>query len=165
MSKINIIVAVTKNMVIGKGNDMPWHLPTDLKNFKRVTQGACVVMGRKCWESIPAKFRPLPNRDNFVLTRNTDYVAEGASIVHSLEEAINKFKHSKKTLFIIGGAEIYKEAFKHANSMFLTDIYNHVEGDIFLEGLDFKEWHLTEFGCLVKENGFDYSIKHYEKKK
>ena len=69
MSKINIIVAVTNNNVIGKGNDMPWNLPSDLKNFKEITSGHCVVMGRKCWESIPPKFRPLPNRMNIVVSR------------------------------------------------------------------------------------------------
>ena len=72
---INIIVAASTNMVIGKNNDLPWYLPTDMKHFKDITKGHIVVMGRKCWESIPEKYRPLPNRTNFVVTRNKDYVA------------------------------------------------------------------------------------------
>ncbi len=97
---IKIIVAVASNGVIGKENDLPWNIPTDLKHFKTITSGHSVLMGRKCWESIPEKYRPLPNRNNIVLTRDTNYVAKGATVEHSLEHVINQFKNNKKTLFI-----------------------------------------------------------------
>lgn len=161
---IKIIVAMASNGVIGKENDLPWNLPTDMKHFKNVTSGHSVLMGRKCWESIPEKFRPLPNRNNIVLTRDTTYVANGATVEHSLEDVISKFKKSNEVLFIIGGAEIYKESFKHAKSMFLTNIYDEVDGDIYLTGLNNKEWDMKEMSEFIYENGFTYSINYYEKK-
>jgi len=84
ISDVSIMVAATTSMVIGKDNDLPWHLPSDMKYFKEVTRGKTVIMGRKCWESIPAKFRPLPNRTNVVITRNKDYVAEGVLLTCDL---------------------------------------------------------------------------------
>ena len=81
---ISVIVATSTNLVIGKNNDLPWHIPSDLKRFKELTSGSVVYMGRKCWESIPTKFRPLPNRDNIVITRDKDYVAEGAIVTSDL---------------------------------------------------------------------------------
>lgn len=161
---IKIIVAVASNGVIGKENDLPWKLPTDMAHFKKITSGHKVLMGRKCWESIPEKFRPLPNRINYVLTRDKDYVAKGAKLVHSLDDKINKFKHSKETLFVIGGAEIYDEMFEHADELFLTTIYNDVDGDIKLKKLDLNRWNMTDISELITENGFDYSISHYVKK-
>jgi dihydrofolate reductase len=162
---IKIIVAVSSNGVIGKENDLPWNLPTDMKHFKSVTSGHAVLMGRKCWESIPEKYRPLPNRENIVVTRNPNYVANGANVVHSLEEGINKYKNSNKILFIIGGAEIYNEAFKYANGLFITDIHNEVVGDITLKGLDLKRWSLQDTSELITENGFEYEMKYYERLK
>lgn len=155
---------MASNGVIGKENDLPWKLPTDMKHFKKVTSGHSVLMGRKCWESIPEKFRPLPNRTNYVLTRNRDYVAKGAKMVHSLEDMILKFKHSKETLFIIGGAELYDATFEHADSMFLTTIYNEVDGDIKITQLDLSKWEMTDLSDLITENELDYSICHYVKK-
>lgn len=157
-------MAIASDGVIGKENDLPWNLPTDMKHFKKVTSGHSVLMGRKCWESIPEKFRPLPNRKNYVLTRNKDYVAKGAKIVHSLEDMILKFKYSKETLFIIGGAEIYDATFEHAESMFLTTIYHVVDGDVKINDLDLMKWEMTDCSELIIENGFDYSISHYKKK-
>ena len=161
---IKIIVAMASNGVIGKENGLPWVLPTDMKHFKNITSGHSVLMGRKCWESIPDKFRPLPNRNNIVLTRNTSYVAKGATVEHSLEDVISKFKKSNNVLFIIGGSEIYNESFKHAKSMFLTNIYNEVDGDIYLTGLNNKEWDMKEMSELIHENGLTYTINYYEKK-
>jgi dihydrofolate reductase len=161
---IKIIVAVASNGVIGKENDLPWKLPTDMAHFKKITSGHKVLMGRKCWESIPEKFRPLPNRTNYVLTRDKDYVANGAKLVHSLDDKLNKFKHSKETLFVIGGAEIYDEMFEHADELFLTTIYNDVDGDIKIRKLDLNKWKMTDISELITENGFDYSISHYVKK-
>ena len=84
MSKISIIAAASENLVIGKDNDLPWNLPSDLKNFKKITEGNFVIMGRKCWESIPEKFRPLPNRHNIVISRDPNYKAVGAAVINDL---------------------------------------------------------------------------------
>ena len=105
---LTLIAAIARNGVIGKGNALPWHLPEDLRRFKALTTGQAVIMGRKTWDSLPAKFRPLPNRLNIVVTRNRDYRAEGATVVGSLDAAI----HASQTLtpFVIGGAELYAHA-------------------------------------------------------
>lgn len=161
---IKIILAMAIDGVIGKENDLPWNLPTDMKHFKKITSGHTVLMGRKCWESIPEKFRPLPNRKNLVLTRDKDYVAKGASVIHSLEDTIKKYKHSRETLFIIGGAEIYDATFDVASELYLTAIYNHVDGDVKVKKLDLSKWVMTDISDLIIENGFDYSISHYKKK-
>ncbi len=161
---IKIILAMAIDGVIGKENDLPWNLPTDMKHFKKITSGHTVLMGRKCWESIPEKFRPLPNRKNLVLTRDKDYVAKGASVVHSLEDTIKKYKHSREILFIIGGAEIYDATFDQASELYLTAIYNNVDGDVKVKKLDLSKWEMTDFSELIIENGFDYAISHYKKK-
>lgn len=161
---INIIVATTTNFVIGKDNDLPWHLPTDMKYFKDTTKGHIVVMGRKCWESIPEKFRPLPNRKNIVMTRDPNYVANGAIVSHDLEQILVSHENSHEQVFIIGGAELYKEAFKYANRLFLTQIYSNVEGDVYLEGLEPNNWNLVEGSELHEENGFKFRFELYEKK-
>lgn len=165
MSKISIIVAASNNMVIGKDNDLPWSLPSDLKNFKKVTQGNFVLMGRKCWESIPEKFRPLPNRDNIVITRNPDYEAKGAAVINDLETIIKVFKNDGEDgeVFIIGGAEIYKKTFDHADKLYLTQVLADVEGDVFLEGLDYQKWVLVETSPDMEENGFKFVFKTFEK--
>lgn len=161
---IKIIVAASSNLVIGKENDLPWNLPTDMKHFKTVTSGHTVLMGRKCWESIPAKYRPLPNRKNIVLTRNTEYVAEGAQVAHNLQDVLKKYKNSDETLFVIGGAEIYDESFEMADYMFFTHIFDEVDGDVKLNKLDFQDWEMTDIDDLVEENGLKFRIEFYQKK-
>ena len=165
MSKISIIAAASKDMVIGKNNDLPWHLPTDLKKFKKITEDSFVIMGRKCWESIPEKFRPLPKRDNIIISRDPDYEAVGATVINDLETIIRVFKNDGEVgeVFIIGGAQIYKEAFKHADKLYLTQIFNDVEGDTYLEGLDFNEWVLTETSEHLIENDIEFRFTTFEK--
>lgn len=163
MSKINIIVAVSQNMVIGKGNELPWSLPSDLKRFKELTSGHDVVMGRKCWESIPAKFRPLPNRNNIVVTRDVAYEAEGATVSNDLEGLINEYLTDglDKEVFIIGGAEIYELTFALANKVYLTLIKQDIEGDVLLTGFDKSRWILSEAERGLEENGFKFSYLTY----
>ena len=165
MSKISIIAAASKNLVIGKDNDLPWNLPSDLKSFKKITEGHFVIMGRKCWESIPEKFRPLPKRENIVITRDKDYNAVGAVTINDLESLIKVFKNDGEQgeVFIIGGAQIYKEAFKHADKMYLTQVLSEVEGDTYLEGLDFSEWVLTETSPKMEENGIEFRFTTFDK--
>lgn len=158
--EISIIVATSANLVIGKDNDIPWHIPTDLKNFKKITEGHTVIMGRKCWESIPAKYRPLPNRRNIVITRNEDYIADGAEVVHSLLGAID-ISSDDGEVFIIGGSQIYKEGFEYADKLYLTQIEEEVDGDIKLEGLNYKDWSLKESSEPIKENGFTYKFETF----
>jgi dihydrofolate reductase len=161
---INIIVAASTNLVIGKDNDIPWNLPTDMKHFKDVTTGHKVIMGRKCWESIPEKFRPLPNRKNYVLTRNTDYVANGATVVHDFDSIIEKYKSTNEELFVIGGSDLYEEAFQHADKLFFTQIYSKVEGDTYLKGLVLKEWELIDGSKILEENELKFRFEVYVKK-
>lgn len=167
MSRINIIVAVTNNMVIGKGNTMPWHLPSDLKNFKHITDGSSVVMGRKCWESIPEKFRPLPNRLNIVITRNEKYEAKGGLTLSNLEKVLTDFKNDGEDdeIFVIGGAEIYKAAFPLADKLYLTKIFENIEGDVYLEGMKHDEWEWESESSTIEENGFRFRFETYLKKK
>jgi len=140
---VSLIAAISKNRVIGKNNDLPWRLPDDMKYFMKTTKGHCVIMGRKNYESIPHKFRPLPERTNIVVTRQKDYSAESCSVVHSLEDglAIAKQK-SEKEVFVIGGAEIYQLALPEANKLYLTEIDAKIEGDTYFPSFDkniFKE--------------------------
>lgn len=128
---------------IGKNNDLMWHLPADMQFFKETTTGHIVVMGRKNYESIPERFRPLPNRENVVLTRSLDYVAEGCRIFYSLESVFEHYEpEEERTVFIIGGGQIYEEAL---NSGKVTEMYiTHVDGtfdaDTFFPEIDEDEW-------------------------
>lgn len=134
---ISYIAALSRNRVIGRNNDLPWNLPDDMKYFMQTTKGHAVIMGRKNYESIPEKFRPLPNRTNIVVTRNKSYLAPGCVIVHSLEEAIRKAGDSPEPeAFIIGGAEIFRAGFQYANRLYLTEIDADIEGDI-----RFPDWN------------------------
>ena len=165
MSRINIIVAASNNNVIGKGNDIPWKLPTDLKNFKQITDGSVVIMGRKCWESLPEKFRPLPNRLNMVVTRNEDFIANGCAVYNDLGYILNFFYSTddKADVFVIGGGEIYKAAFSYAEKLHLTRVLTDVEGDVYLEGFDETEWNLISRSDVMEENGYQFVFEYYEK--
>lgn len=141
---ISLIAALTKNRVIGKNNDLPWHLPDDMKYFMQTTKGHHVIMGRKNYQSIPEKFRPLPNRTNVVVTRQAAFTAPGCSVVHSVEQALALAQSNHETeVFIIGGAEIYREGFGYANRLYLTEIDATLEGDTFFPVFDKKQWTET----------------------
>ena len=120
---ISIIVAIAKDRAIGKDNDLLWNLPDDMAFFKNTTKGHAIIAGRKNYESIPPKFRPLPGRTNIIVTRNKDYKAEGAIVTHSLEEAIEKGKATESDeLFIIGGGQIYKQGLNLCDKIYLTEV-------------------------------------------
>lgn len=136
---ISIIVAVAQNGVIGSDNRLLWHISEDMKMFRRVTTGHPVIMGRKTFESLA---RPLPNRTNVVVTRNTDYRPEGVEVVHSLEEAVAMFPDSEE-LFIIGGGEIYRQAMPLADRLYITKVYADYEGDTRFPDLNRDEWTLV----------------------
>jgi dihydrofolate reductase len=162
---ISIIVAASTNMVIGNNGDLPWNLPSDLKYFKKVTDGKRVIMGRNTWYSIPEKFRPLPNRENIVVSKsNSGIELEGALVFNDLDVLLKTFSESDEETFVIGGAQIYKEAFKYADKLYLTQIYSHIEGDAYLEGLDPIEWSLISSGDMKVENNFKFKFEVYRKK-
>lgn len=138
---ISLIAALSKNHVIGKNNDLPWHLPDDMKYFMLTTKGHHTIMGRKNYDSIPEKFKPLPNRTNIVVTHQRSFRAPGCIVVNSLERGLQLAKENgERETFIIGGAEIYKLGIAHANKLYLTEIDAIIEGDTFFPDFDKNEW-------------------------
>lgn len=157
---ISIIAAVADNNVIGGNNKLLWHLPADLKRFKQLTLGHPVIMGRKTFESIG---KPLPGRENVVITRNPDFKAEGITIVRSLDEVLKKF--SGQDVFIIGGAEIYAQSMSLADKIFLTRIYQLFEGDSFFPAIDERIWKVKreEMHEPDEKNPYRYAFIDYER--
>jgi len=127
--KLTAVVAMTSERVIGKDNDLPWRLPEDLKMFKRTTSGHSVVMGRKTWDSL-GKYKPLPNRQNIVLTRDKDWSEEGATVIHSAEE-LKQLDLLSNQVFIIGGAEIYTLFLPILDELLISLVYENHEGDTY----------------------------------
>ena len=165
--RVSLIVAVSENGVIGKDNDLIWHLPKDMKFFKDTTQGHHVIMGRKNFESIPHKFRPLPNRTNVIITRQSGYIAEDCIVVHSVEESIKVAKKNGDTEpFVIGGGQIYKIALENnmIDRIYLTRIHHTFEGDTFFPNLS-EDWKvIAREDCKADEkNKYDYSFLVLEK--
>jgi len=138
---VSAIAALSKNRVIGRNNDLPWRLPDDMKFFMETTRGHHVIMGRKNYDSLLPKFKPLPQRTNIVITRQRDFVAPGCTVMHSVEPALELArKNSETECFIIGGAEIYKLAMPQTTRLYLTEIDAHVEGDTYFPDIDMKDW-------------------------
>ena len=166
MNQISIIVAVAENNVIGKDNKLIWHLPADMKFFKEKTTGHCVITGRKNYESIPEKYRPLPNRTNIIITRQTHYKAPGAIVVGSVEQALDQAKkRGDAEIFIIGGAEIFKQTMHKANKIYLTKIFHFFEGDTYFPEIDFKQWKEIKREDFQpdEKNKYAYSFIELEK--
>jgi dihydrofolate reductase len=134
--RLSLIVAVARNGVIGQNNQLPWRLPEDLKRFRAITMGHHIIMGRRTWESIK---RPLPGRTSVVVTRRADYAAPGALVVHSLADALAACTGDDE-VFVIGGAEIYREALPLADRIYLTRIDADYAGDAFFPPLPKQEW-------------------------
>ena len=159
--KINIIFARSANGVIGKNNAMPWHVPEDLAHFKKLTLGNPVIMGRKTWDSLPAKFRPLPGRTNVVITRQTGWQAEGTQIARSLQDALTLCQTSNE-VWIIGGAQIYAQAEPLAQHIEVTEIAQDFEGDAFAPTLG-AHWIETAREPHVASSGLHFSFVTYKK--
>ena len=164
---ISLIVAVAENNVIGKNNSLIWHLPADMKFFKEKTTGHCVITGRKNYESIPEKYRPLPNRTNIIITHQKNYTAPGAVVVGSIKDAIEKAEQTgDKEIFIIGGAEIFKQTLHLADKIYYTKIYHAFEGDTFFPPLNDSEWKeisRTE-RAPDEKNKYRYAFIEFQKK-
>ncbi len=160
--KLALIAALANNRVIGKDNQLIWHLPEDLKHFKKLTTGHHIIMGRKTFESIG---KPLPNRVNIVISRNETFRAPGAFLVSSLDQAIKKARPDALP-FIVGGATIYKEALNYVTDMYLTIIDKDFEGDAYFPKFKESDWQIVSESKHTKEgpDGFDYRFVHYQKK-
>ena len=155
--KLHLIYARARNGTIGKDNQMPWHLPEDLAHFKRVTLGQPVIMGRKTWDSLPARFRPLPGRTNIVITRQPDWHADGASRAASIEEAM-QLCGDVPDAWIMGGAEIYRLFLPHADRIELTEVHLNATGDTRLDplGPDWVEVARTSHVAEGERPAFDF---------
>ncbi|MBL0943524.1 MAG: dihydrofolate reductase [Hydrogenophaga sp.] len=162
MPRLNLIYARAANGVIGKDNALPWHLPEDLAHFKRHTLGAPVLMGRKTWDSLPPRFRPLPGRQNTVLTRDAQWRAEGAQRAGSLPEALALCGDAPE-IWVIGGAELYREALPHAQRAVVTEIAQAFEGDAFMPALG-PEWTETAREAHTAANGLPFAFVTYVRK-
>ncbi|GAB3991538.1 dihydrofolate reductase DfrA [Spirosoma daeguense] len=140
--KISLISAVAENGVIGRNNELPWHLPDDFAFFKHKTSHHPIIMGRKSLESLG---KPLKNRTNIVLTRNSDFTTEGVTIVHTLDDALDVATQiNQNEIFVIGGAEIYAMALPIATTLYLTEIHQAYEGDAYFPKFDKNEWKEVE---------------------
>ena len=157
--KLHLIFASAANGVIGRQNALPWHLPEDMAHFKRTTLGCPVIMGRKTWDSLPAKFRPLPGRLNVVLTRQPDWSAPGALCAHSLAEACALCPPDSNA-WVIGGAEIYAQALPLASSAVVTEIDATFEGDAFAPQFG-PEWIETARENQLSTGGLSFSFVTY----
>lgn len=161
-TKLSIVAAMASHRVIGIQNALPWHLPADLKHFRAVTMGKPVIMGRKTYDSIG---KPLPGRENIVVTRNLEWSAEGCIVVHSLQEAITRVRSSSQPeACIIGGSEIYQQALAYADCLYLTEIDAAFEGDAFFPERDPTLWkELSRESYIHPEHGWTYHFVQYGK--
>lgn len=156
---ISMIAALSKNRVIGKNNDLPWKLPDDMKFFMETTKGHHVILGRKNYDSIPPKFKPLPNRTNIVVTRQKNFHAPDCIVVDSVEKGLKIARESNEQEgFIIGGAEIYKLGLPHADRLYLTEIDAVIEGDTYFPRFDESEWNETSRIHHSKDDRHTYSF-------
>ncbi|MES2414608.1 MAG: dihydrofolate reductase [Pseudomonadota bacterium] len=158
-----MIYARAANGVIGKNNTLPWHLPEDLAHFKQVTMGWPVIMGRKTWDSLPPKFRPLPGRTNIVITRQDGWQAEGAKVANSVEDAISLAGNIEQ-VWVIGGAQVYALAEPLAERIEVTEIAQDFEGDAHAPVLD-AAWQEVARENHVSKNGLKFCFISYNRQK
>ncbi len=166
--ELSIIVAVDRNLAIGKGNIIPWKLKTDIARFKEITDDSVVIMGRKTYESLPTKYRPLPNRINIVISRTfKSDIMEDVIVCRSLNEAIKKAYVFQKNVFIIGGASVYKQALSRVDKIYLSEINTEIDGaDSFFPVVDWNVWNVetSEYFAKSEKDEFDYVFKVLIKK-
>jgi dihydrofolate reductase len=160
--KVSLVAAVARGGVIGQDGGIPWHIAEDIARFKALTLGHAVVMGRRTWDSIPDRFRPLPERRNVVVTRNPDWSAAGAERTGSLEEALRMLEGSPR-VYVIGGAEVYTAALPLANELLLTEIDRDFEGDTFFPPWDRGTFEETSREKRVSEDGTPLAFVTYER--
>ena len=145
--KITLVAAIASNNVIGKENSLPWNIPEDLKRFKQMTSGHTILMGRKTFDSIG---RPLPNRQNIVMTKDENFEQEGIKVINDFDEALELIKESNEDIFVIGGSKIYELFEPVANTLAITRILKDFEGDAFFPDINWELWQIEK-----EENFFD----------
>lgn len=160
MKSLAVIVAVARNGVIGRDNELPWRLQADLQWFKKITTGHTIVMGRKTYESIG---KPLPNRENIVISRQADLEIAGCTVVDSLQTARNRATND--SVFVIGGAQIYRQALPMADQLYLTLVDANIEGDTWLPFIDLETWSLRESNrhAADENNDHAYEFRIYQR--
>jgi dihydrofolate reductase len=157
--RLTLIAGIARNGVIGRDNKLPWRLPEDLKHFKALTMGHPMIMGRKTWESLPGK---LPGRQHIVVTRNPAYCADGATVVGSLQAAVAAAGEVDE-VFVIGGAELYAQAFEFADRLQLTEIAADFEGDAHFPNWNRAAWRETARAAHRAEAGYDYAFVTFDR--
>jgi dihydrofolate reductase len=159
---ITLIAAAAENNALGKDNQLIWHLPNDFKRFKQITSGHYIIMGRKTFESFP---KPLPNRTHIIITRQKEYLVEDCLVAHSIEEAL-KIAPLNEEVFIIGGAQIYKQSLPFANKIDLTRVHTQLDADAYFPEFNTSEWNLvfSEKHFKDEKHLFDYTFETYFKK-
>jgi dihydrofolate reductase len=160
---LNIIVAIAENNAIGKDNQLLWHLSEDLKYFKRTTLGCPIIMGRKTWDSLP--FKPLPKRENIVISSNKDFKLENATVLYSIDEAI-AYSKGFENCFIIGGGKIYSALMPYCERLYITKVYKSFDADTFFPEIDPKDWVLESESPIMKDEKSDLEFQFlvYKKK-
>lgn len=160
---ISLITAMDRNRLIGKDNDLPWHLPQDLKYFKEVTKGHAVIMGRKTFESIG---KPLPHRENIIVTSNKELDIPNCQVMHSAEEAVRFAKSKNEECFVIGGSTLYAEILPFADKLYVTKIDETFEGDRYFPEFSEAEWEIVSRrkGLKDDKNPYDYEFLVYQRK-
>ena len=161
--RITVVAAVARNGVVGKDNQLIWHLPEDMKHFRQLTMGAPVVMGRKTWDSLPERFRPLPGRRNLVLSRQPGWRADGAEVLPSLDAALALAADAPR-VFVIGGAQVWADAMPRADDLVLTEIDHDFDGDTcFPPRPEAFEETSRETHRAVAPNTFEFSFVTYQR--
>jgi dihydrofolate reductase len=153
---IALVWAQTTDGVLGRDNAIPWRIPEDMAHFRALTMGATVVMGRRTWESLPPRFRPLPGRANVVLTRSSSYVAEGAEVRHSLDGALSR----EGDVWVAGGGEVYAAALPLADRVEITEVREAFDGDTYAPVVG-SEWTAVEGEWLASSAGLHYRFRSY----
>ena len=157
---VALVAAVARGGVIGRDGGIPWRIPEDMARFRELTTGHAVVMGRRTWESLPDQFRPLPGRDNVVVTRNPDWSAQGGDRAGSIEDALDLLESAPR-VFVIGGGEIYAAALPFADELLLTEIDAEIEGDTTFPAWSRDEFEEVERRERVSEGGTPFAFVRY----
>lgn len=171
MKPFAIIVAVDENRGIGKAGKLPWHLPSDLKHFSKLTTGGTVIMGRKTWESLPDKYRPLPGRLNIVMSRSpqlSESLPDGVFAAHSLSESVEKAGTAQptKSIFLIGGGELFQQALHHpeCQRLFVTEVMGDFECDTFFPEIEPSVYTRVKTSETFEENGLHFQFVEYARR-
>ena len=162
-SMISIIVAVSEDWGIGRGNDLLWHIPEDLKRFKRLTYGNTIIMGKKTWESLPR--RPLSGRKNIVLTDDPQELIDHSITAYSIEDALSKCENGEE-VFVIGGGSVYRQFMPIADRLYITHVHRKAYADVYFPEIDLAIWEIIEEAEFMadEEGGISYSYVIYERK-